>query len=211
MTNDLYDNYVVRMRKCRQFQFFGITPQWHPEEKDIEGFCHDEVVRQFHDTRDWNDGGKRVEYMLDAWYYAQTLAIHTPTVQDIKTLGARVEPKDNQRGFRRENVYIGTRMGVYPPFLQQTVELLVTKAGDVVPGKSRGYANGKNLPDILQVEDFKNQLDLIETVDDWYLAYEWIHPFIDGNGRTGKILHNWLNGTLDDPVLVEDYFHMGNP
>lgn len=36
-------------------------------------------------------------------------------------------------------------------------------------------------------------------------------PFADGNGRTGKILHNWLLGTLNDPVLVTDYFGGGNP
>jgi fido (protein-threonine AMPylation protein) len=53
--------------------------------------------------------------------------------------------------------------------------------------------------------------ELVDTVDEWYLAFEWIHPFRDGNGRTGKVLHNWLNGTLDDPVLVSDYFGAGNP
>jgi hypothetical protein len=211
-------DYANRMRRVRPFQFFGIEPQWNPEERgDIEGFVHDEVVRQFHDTRVWDDGGKRIEYMLDAWYYAQGEAHNLPTLEDILKLGAKVEPSYNATRnrpdgvFRNENVYIGTRMGVYPSYLHHCVELLVSKAADVDTGKSRGYANGKTLPDILQVEDFKEQLDLIETVDDWYLAYEWIHPFADGNGRTGKVLHNWLGGTLDDPVLVPDYFGGGNP
>jgi Fic/DOC family len=206
-----YAEYVQRMRKVRPFQYYGIQPQWHPGEKDVEGFCHDEVVRQFHDTRDWHDGGKRVTYMVDAWHYAQGFAFHTPTVQDIKTLGARVEPDYNLDGFRHGNVRIGNRWGVFPPYLAQTVELLVARAGDVVAGKSRGYAKG-TIVDVLQVETFKDQVvELVETIDDWYLAYEWIHPFRDGNGRTGKILHNWLNGTLDDPVLVSDYFKGGNP
>jgi len=215
---EIYQQYMQRMRNVRAFQFFGITPQWHPGVKDIEGFCHDEVVRQFHDTREWADGGKRVEQMLNAWRYAEARASHTPTLEDILKLGALVEPEYNSTKsrpdgeFRHENVYIGDRMGVFPPYLRRAVELLVARAGDVQPGKSRGYAGNRNLPDILHIEAFEEQAqELIETVDDWYLAYEWIHPFRDGNGRSGKVLHNWLGGTLDDPELVLDYFGGGNP
>jgi fido (protein-threonine AMPylation protein) len=69
-------------------------------------------------------------------------------------------------------------------------------------------------PDWREVDRLINKLwssIKIYTPDEFYIEFEKIHPFVDGNGRVGKILHNWLNGTLDDPILVKDYFGGGNP
>ena len=46
---------------------------------------------------------------------------------------------------------------------------------------------------------------------EFYLRFELIHPFEDGNGRVGKILLCWLNETLDDPDFPPDLFGGGNP
>ena len=41
---------------------------------------------------------------------------------------------------------------------------------------------------------------------DWFYEYENIHPFVDGNGRTGAILYNYLNGTLLQPTWPPNFW-----
>lgn len=204
-------DYVFRMRSARQFQMFNIEPQWAPGTGDIEGFCHDEVVRQFHDTKVKSDGGVRIEWMLSAWQYAQRAAEKgLPTVQDILALGALVEPSMNSTiGFRTMNVYIGNSMGAPPARLKEMVPALVSVAHKAAPIQGRVGPH----PDQYRANwgIYEDLVQKIETADDWYLAYEAIHPFADGNGRTGKVIHNLLLGSLEEPILVADYFGGNNP
>ena len=39
-------------------------------------------------------------------------------------------------------------------------------------------------------EGMKNQLHIVEAVAEFHLRFEGIHPFIDGNGRTGRLILN---------------------
>jgi Fic/DOC family protein len=44
------------------------------------------------------------------------------------------------------------------------------------------------------------------TPEEWFREFEHIHPFRDGNGRTGQIFYNLLNGTLDAPMWAPNYW-----
>jgi len=196
-------DYLERMADCRPFNMFNIDPVWKPGQHDIVGFCHDEVVRQYHDTNIEDDGGKRVRWMYDAWKWARRISEVQedagdpvlPTLQDVLRLGYMIEPETNStEHFRKVNVSIGGDVRSHYSDVPHEMAELWQDIINVVPVQGKGEF-GSNKP----------------SADDFYLAFEYIHPFADGNGRTGKIIHNWLLGTLDNPVLVADYFGGGNP
>jgi fido (protein-threonine AMPylation protein) len=57
----------------------------------------------------------------------------------------------------------------------------------------------------------KNHPLAVTKEDQFYYEYENIHPFRDGNGRTGKILYNYLLGTLDNPKMPPNFWGSSNP
>ena len=117
------------------------------------------------------DGIERVGWMLDAWSYI--LMYKDRFHPDLDTIEAigRKVERVKNSGGWRR---CGVRVGmrVCPPF----------------------YDVPSLLERLLSVQDTMTPVE-------FYKEFEMIHPFIDGNGRTGKILLNWKNGTLLDPIF----------
>ena len=138
-------------------------------------YVTEEVTRQGHDVLKL-DGIERVSWMLDAWAYAirhSWWRNPQPSLDDIIILGKMIEPSRNQGGIRTVGVRVGHRICPPPAVVWEMLKDLI--------------------------RDLNRESNFLPL--DFYREFELIHPFVDGNGRVGKVLLNWLNGTLLQPIF----------
>lgn len=142
----------------------------------VAEYCQEEVSRQGHNIH-MLEGIERVGWMLNGWAYALNVLFDFhpyPTVDSLLQIGRMVEPYENSTGWRTCQVMVG---------------------GNVCPNPDR-------VPTLLVslFESLPSYLDEGAVIP-FYKALLEIHPFLDGNGRTGKIILNWLNGSLLNPIF----------
>lgn len=137
----------------------------------IVDYIQEEVQRQGYDTLRV-DGLWRVVWMLDAWREAQLCC---------------------ERGIPLQIALI-TTWGI-------TIEPLRNKNGirqcDVV-AETHSCPRPQDVQPLLA--GWISNLFIMSPLEA-YTKFELIHPFVDGNGRVGKIILNWLSGTLEDPIF----------
>lgn len=134
-------------------------------------YVTEEVTRQGHNVLVL-EGIERVAWMLSAWAFA------------IEASYARKRPTIE------DVLVIGTNV-------EQQKNRNGFRSGGVMIG-------GRTAPGPEDVDKLLSNLwreGTALTPIQFYKEFEFVHPFFDGNGRTGKILLNWLNGTLLNPIF----------
>lgn len=180
---------------------------------NIVRYCAEEVARQM-------DGPLEVLSMCEAWHFAQERQNHGQllSVALIASIGTLVHPWKNRDGFRRHDISVG------PDQISAAPYELQVKLGRLIKAIKGEDAFEYSLPliwrkDIKVKTSFETVMRLQDNDDSYdrmpavmaYYNFERIHPFADGNGRTGKIILNWLNGTLAAPVMPPNFFSCSNP
>lgn len=188
----------------------------------IVDYCALEVGRQ-------HAGYDHVAPMVDAWilamqkYHSQIETVNPVfDLYDIQQFAGIIE--DKNRGFRQFPVNVGGNEKLRYDRVPRALEQLVEAWFD---GSYIGYANDEHTIDRLiadivseayytksqarRVQELLKSQTTPTAADVWYKEFEDIHPFVDGNGRTGKILYNWLNGTLKVPTIPFNWWGIANP
>ncbi len=137
----------------------------------VPEYVTEEVTRQGHDILTL-DGIERVGWMLDAWSDALRWS----------------------NGLRLPEIADAIALGI-------KVERVTNREGmrkcGVMVG-SRVCPRPEKVMNLL--EELWHERGLLTPMA-FYRRFEEIHPFEDGNGRTGKILLNWMNGSLLRPIF----------
>ena len=135
---------------------------------------------------------KSFDQALEAWSYLITEPKLTPGVilktHKILMLHQKLQP-DEKGYFRKVEVSIGWRYGLRYPLVPKAIDSWCKEANLTVSLKDELNAEGQ----------------LQNTIRADHIAYEKIHPFVDGNGRTGRMFLNWqrVQCGLDILVIME--------
>jgi len=107
---------------------------------------------------------------------------------------AQADVDESERFMRLDVVTIGELeqfVSIYQPYAK-----LRTQPGqNVYVGRDVPPPGGPAIPEMLQaLLDFVNDNDGGQAAHKAHIEYETIHPFTDGNGRSGRMLWAWQTG-----------------
>ena len=129
-----------------------------------------------------------LEQATEAWEFMMEQDVLSSSVilKMHKILMLHQDLRPNEKGyFRKVDVFIGGKKAINPILVDESVDLLVMNMNDIVQ-------NGKK----------ESEIFLERITKDHHVIYEMIHPFVDGNGRTGRMIMNWQRLKVGLPILI---------
>lgn len=95
----------------------------------------------------------------------------------------------------------------------RTIQVGVYKGGELIQEAPQWRLVTELIKNWLEMALHFNQVDHpAELIQKLHIQYEHIHPFVDGNGRTGRMLLNWQRLKAGLPLLIihsenkQDYY-----
>ncbi len=120
------------------------------------------------------------------WLKEQKKLTLTTLLKTHKILMLHQPLYPNEKGYFREvPVWVGGREGANWVTIRTLLRNWLMNVDDLIK-------NGKREPDIFKETMTKRH----------HVVYEQIHPFVDGNGRTGRMFMNWERLNLGLPLLI---------
>ncbi|MEK6857109.1 MAG: Fic family protein [Nanoarchaeota archaeon] len=137
--------------------------------KDTHNFLFEEVVPKGHSKKEIF----MAINLLDAWNYLENHFSALPTKEDLfemhKRVNKNIESEETLGSYKKVQNYIGDVYTASYLFVEEKIEKLL----------------------VWMKSAFRN-VDDFEVAFQSHAQFEIIHPFVDGNGRVGRFLINWL-------------------
>lgn len=137
--------------------------------KDTFHFLFQDIIPSGHSKKELH----MAENLLEAWQYLEKNAHHFPSEKELCLLHAlvnrHIESEETLGAYKKVQNYIGDAHTTSYLFVEEKMQQLfhwLKKA-------------------FVKIDDF-------EVAFQSHAQFEIIHPFVDGNGRVGRLLLNWL-------------------